>query len=146
MCVVQRKEEKDCIVYFVQLSCPVIVNVYCFVCMVRHVTKNIFYYYYNSYFVCCRPSQTGLLSETQELRSKIRESGNAKIVNGLSSATRTMEIVFAEVEKILKAVSCLLSLMWCSFFVMPSLCLGSLGSVCLWDELDKLLIALVWNN
>ncbi|XP_076448503.1 nephrocystin-3-like isoform X2 [Babylonia areolata] len=50
-----------------------------------------------------RPSQTGLVSETQELRGKIRDSGNAKIVNGLSSAARTMEIVSAEVEKILKA-------------------------------------------
>ena len=69
-------------------------------------------------FYAFRPGQSGLVSETQELRNKIRDSGNAKIVNGLSSAARTMEIVFAEVEKILKAVRTQSFVLFCFVFLL----------------------------
>ncbi|PVD37428.1 hypothetical protein C0Q70_00018 [Pomacea canaliculata] len=56
--------------------------------------------------VCCQlcvSQSRASLSECQELRVKIRESGNAKIVTGVSLAAKTMELTANEVEKVIKA-------------------------------------------
>lgn len=71
----------------------------------------------NTFFLN-RNSQTSSSADIQDIRSKIRESGNARIVNGLSSTTRTMEIVYAEVEKVIKSVSCFILF---TFFICFSL-------------------------